>query len=86
MDKKIELLRAEIEEKKFICETGNSRFFAYMVLAIGMYITLDLNKADWRWWILLVLFIVIVITLIKIIKLRGEIDEKYQTLFKLIKK
>ena len=32
---KIELLKAEIAQKKFKCNEGNSRFFAYIIFTIG---------------------------------------------------
>jgi len=82
---KIGLLKEIIEQKKFKCNTETNRFYSYGVLLVIILLTGDFSKFNWYFLFMIVLLIIIVLTLIKVIKLRNEINKDYKRLFKLLK-
>ena len=81
---KIELLKAEIEQKKFECSEHSLRFVSYAVLIIIIQLTGNFNK-PLSYFFLIILLFVTGISLIEMFSLRREINEKYDKLFKLFK-
>lgn len=83
---KIELLKAEIDQKKFKCNQEHSRFLAYIVFVIVIFLTGDLSRFNWNWFFIIILFTAIVVTLDRLKLLRKKLDKEYNSLFKHLKK
>ena len=87
-NQKIELLKEEIEEKKFEYNQHAFRFFPYVVFLGGILI-FSTNSFTTLSTINLILILVMIVGIgyssVSIRKLRKEIKEKYQSLFRLLK-